>query len=148
VLSTAAGVVFLSLPLTDGVDSLEGLVVKPSMAQACPRAHALPEWVKRVGFVISAISPVYPKQQTFSDPVGTSHLCHERKSFEFQLITLSARAMTLSGIVRPSDAAVLRFTPSSKTVGCSTGSSAGSAPLKILSTYCANLIDIVSNLGP
>jgi hypothetical protein len=37
-----------------------------------------PVWVKRVAFVMSAICPVYPKQQTFSDPVGTSHLCQER----------------------------------------------------------------------
>jgi hypothetical protein len=36
-------------------------------------------WVKRVGFVMSPVCPVYPKQQTFPDPVGTSHLCHERK---------------------------------------------------------------------
>ena len=33
--------------------------------------------VIRVGFVTSAISPVYPKQQTFLDPVGTSHLCQQ-----------------------------------------------------------------------
>jgi hypothetical protein len=33
-----------------------------------------PLWVKRVGFVMSAVCPVYPKQQTFPDPVGTSHL--------------------------------------------------------------------------
>jgi hypothetical protein len=36
-------------------------------------------WVKRVGFVMSAVCPVYPKQQTFPDPVGTSHLCQNRK---------------------------------------------------------------------
>jgi hypothetical protein len=30
--------------------------------------------------VMSAVCPVYPKQQTFPDPVGTSHLCHERTS--------------------------------------------------------------------
>src|SRR5467141_3700407 len=36
--------------------------------------------VKRVGFVMSAICPVYPKQQTFLGPVGTSHLGQERKS--------------------------------------------------------------------
>jgi hypothetical protein len=34
--------------------------------------------VKRVGFVTSPVCPVYPKQQTFPDPVGTSHLCQER----------------------------------------------------------------------
>jgi hypothetical protein len=36
--------------------------------------------VIRVGFVMSAISPVYPQQQTFPDAVGTSHLCQERTS--------------------------------------------------------------------
>src|ERR1700738_1301723 len=36
----------------------------------------------RVGFVTSAVCPVYPKQQTFPDPVGTSHLCQNRTSGE------------------------------------------------------------------
>jgi hypothetical protein len=36
-------------------------------------------WVKRVGFVMSAVCLVYPKQQTFPDPVGTSHLCQQQK---------------------------------------------------------------------
>jgi len=27
-------------------------------------------WVKRVGFVMSAICPVHPEQQTFPDPVA------------------------------------------------------------------------------
>jgi hypothetical protein len=34
-------------------------------------------WVKRVGFVMSAVRPVYPKQQTFPGPIGTSHLCQK-----------------------------------------------------------------------
>jgi len=34
---------------------------------------------KRVGFVMSAICPVYPKRQTLPGPVGTSLLCHKRK---------------------------------------------------------------------
>jgi hypothetical protein len=29
---------------------------------------------------MSAVCPVYPKQQTFPDPVGTSHLCQNRTS--------------------------------------------------------------------
>src|SRR6476659_8440281 len=37
-----------------------------------------PVRVKRVGFVMSAICPVYPKQQTFLGPVGTSHLARRR----------------------------------------------------------------------
>src|ERR1700704_675304 len=28
---------------------------------------------------MSTICPVYPKQQTFTNPVGTSYLCHQRK---------------------------------------------------------------------
>jgi hypothetical protein len=39
-------------------------------------------WVKRVGFVMSAICLVYPKQQTFPDPVGTSHLCQLRTTYD------------------------------------------------------------------
>ena len=37
-----------------------------------------PLGVKRVGFAMSPVCPVYPKQQTFPDPVGTSHLGHEQ----------------------------------------------------------------------
>jgi hypothetical protein len=49
-------------------------------------------------------------------------------------ITLSARARTASGIVRPRAAAVLRFTASSNVTGSSTGRSLGLVPLRILST--------------
>src|SRR5882724_1369581 len=38
----------------------------------------------------------------------------------FHSITLSARAITLSGMVRPSAPAVLRFRANSKMTGCST----------------------------
>ena len=48
--------------------------------------------------------------------------------------TSSARANTDGGIVRPRALAVLRFTTSSNFVDCSTGRSAGLAPLRILST--------------
>ena len=46
----------------------------------------------------------------------------------------SARASTAGGIVRPSAFAVLRLITSSNLVGCSTGRSAGLAPLRILAT--------------
>src|SRR4030095_13828454 len=55
----------------------------------------------------------------------------------FHRITLSARASTFCGIVRPICYAVLRLISSSNFVGCSTGRSAGLAPLRILSTYVA-----------
>src|SRR5215813_690592 len=53
------------------------------------------------------------------------------------LITLSARASTAGGIVRPICFAVFRLITNSNFVGCSTGSSAGFAPFRILSTYVA-----------
>ena len=53
------------------------------------------------------------------------------------LITLSARNSTDCGIVRLSAFAVLRLITNSNFIGCSTGKSAGLAPLRILSTYTA-----------
>ena len=49
-------------------------------------------------------------------------------------ITSSARPSTDCGIVSPSALAVFRLITSSNFVGCSTGRSAGLAPLRILST--------------
>ena len=48
--------------------------------------------------------------------------------------TSSVRARITSGTERPSACAVLPFMTNSKRVGCSTGSSPGSAPFRILST--------------
>ena len=45
-------------------------------------------------------------------------------------MTSSARPSKDSGMVRPSDLAVLRLMTSSNFVGCSTGMSAGLAPLR------------------
>src|SRR5580700_3023046 len=50
-------------------------------------------------------------------------------------ITESASASNLSGISRPIAFAVLTFITNSNLVGCSTGRSAGFAPLAILSTF-------------
>ncbi len=47
---------------------------------------------------------------------------------------LFARANTSGGIVKPSVFAVFRLITNSNFVGCSTGKSAGLAPLRILST--------------
>jgi hypothetical protein len=53
--------------------------------------------VKSVSFVMSAICPAYPEHQTFPDPVGTSHLCHEptfhRQSLQAQLIPFVPRLL-------------------------------------------------------
>ncbi len=53
------------------------------------------------------------------------------------LNTLSARASTFGGIVTPICFAVFKSITSSNFFGCSTGRSAGLAPLRILSTYVA-----------
>src|SRR5262245_28648457 len=50
------------------------------------------------------------------------------------LITLSALASTLGGIVRPICFAAFRLMTNSNFFGCSTGRSAGFAPFRILST--------------
>ena len=52
-------------------------------------------------------------------------------------MTLSARSSSDGGTVSPSAFAVFRLMTSSNFVGCSTGRSAGLAPLRILSTYVA-----------
>jgi hypothetical protein len=60
--------------------------------------------------------------------------CEQVQQPERYSITLSASTMIESGIVRPSALAVLRLITNSNFVGCSTGRSAGFAPLRILST--------------
>src|SRR4029450_12948338 len=52
-------------------------------------------------------------------------------------MTWSARRSNVCGIVSPSALAVLRLMTSANLVGCSTGRSAGLAPLRILSTKVA-----------
>src|SRR5262249_23182247 len=63
-----------------------------------------------------------------------AHSSKKRASIHYW-ITSSARSSSDGGIVRPSALAVLRLMTSSNLVGCSTGKSAGLAPLRILSTY-------------
>src|SRR5262249_26370557 len=63
-------------------------------------------------------------------------------------MTWSARASTDCGIVRPSALAIFRLMSSSNVVGCSTGRSAGLAPLRILSTYVAARRNRSGTCGP
>src|SRR5207249_7667140 len=64
------------------------------------------------------------------------------------LMTLSAWYSTDCGIVRPICFAVLRLITNSNFVGCSTGRSAGFAPLRILSTNVADRRFMSRRLGP
>src|SRR5712692_9220787 len=63
-------------------------------------------------------------------------------------INSSAPTSIDCGIVRPRALAVLRLMTDSNFVGCSTGRSAGLAPLRILSTYSAARRYISSGYGP
>src|SRR5512143_2130445 len=57
--------------------------------------------------------------------------------FMTHLMTRSARARTFAWIITSICLAALRFITNSNLMGCSTGISAGLAPLSILSTYMA-----------
>ena len=56
------------------------------------------------------------------------------ENLKCHLMTLSARTSTFGGIVRPICLAAFRLMMNSNFIGCSTGRSAGLAPLRILST--------------
>ena len=70
------------------------------------------------------------KREFFSIPLGTPG----QEGATTYRITWSALMRTDWGMVRPSALAVFMLMTNSKRVGCSTGRSAGLAPLRILST--------------
>src|ERR1700680_4092417 len=88
---------------------------------------------------VYASQPLSPVATQHSLPSGRYPLLGpdlhrlDRTSFAWRTysITLSARASTVGGMVRPSVLALFRLTTSSSTVGCSIGSSAGFAPLRM-----------------
>src|SRR6266536_2576978 len=92
---------------------------------------------------VYASQPLSPVVTQHSLPSGRYPLLgpglhrQDRTSFAWRThsITSSARASRVGGISRPSALAVLRLITSSYLVGCSTGSSAGFAPLRIWPTY-------------
>jgi len=108
----------------------------------------------RVNLVVLTLRrsfPVFPEKRTISQPVGMSQKCQYQKSPVYRStrhhdrggatpeaqnysITSLALASNVGGICTPSAFAVLRLMTSSIIVGCSTGRSAGFAPLRILST--------------
>src|SRR3981081_134800 len=63
-------------------------------------------------------------------------------------ITSSANKRNSRGITSPSSFAVFRLKTNSSFVGCSTGRSAGLAPLRILSTYVAARRNRSGKLAP
>jgi hypothetical protein len=84
-----------------------------------------------------------PQEQTSSARPVWSEKCQKQthglqQNQHSYSITASARVSTVGGTVMPSTFAVFRLITSSYLVGCSTGRSAGFAPLKILSTKTAD----------
>jgi hypothetical protein len=59
--------------------------------------------VIRVGFVME-ICPVCPNQQTFLDPVGTSHSCHVWTAPDWQELSSRLQGWSVRPCVRPVDA--------------------------------------------
>ena len=92
-------------------------------------AKTIAQSVRRMTFLLTSF---LPRSLSALCPL-LSALCSLLSALS-HLITLSARASMLGGIVRPICLAVLRLMTSSNFVGCSTGRSAGLVPLKILST--------------
>ena len=78
-------------------------------------------------FSIPIIGIFYPE-------ILTHAICLTPRAY---LITLSARASTFGGIVRPICLAAFRLMMNSNFIGCYTGRSAGLVPLRILSTKVA-----------
>jgi hypothetical protein len=95
----------------------------------------------------SSMVPERPTADPWSSPKRTPNATSQRQSGRtvhrrersatrnYQIT--SARTCSDWGIVRPSALAVFELMTSSNLVGCSTGRSAGFAPLRILSTYPA-----------
>jgi hypothetical protein len=71
-------------------------------------------------------------------PKGANKRLMHRSKQQLYSITSSARVSSVGGTMMPSAFAVFKLMTSSNLVGCSTGRSAGFAPLKILSTKAAD----------
>jgi hypothetical protein len=85
----------------------------------------------------AAFTSVLPDNRTSSASVGMSQRCQQETHAPQQQhrysITSSARASSAGGTVRPRALAVLRLMTNLYVDACSTGKSAGLAPLRILS---------------
>src|SRR5436309_2366900 len=105
---------------------IRGIVVGCCASAEKPRAKSTEHRARKKIFLGIAFYPSFMLMTIADLRLLTSDLRY--------LITLSALASTLGGIVRPICLAVFRLITSSIFVGCSTGRSAGLAPFMILST--------------
>src|SRR5262249_49133299 len=114
------------------VDAFDIAVLAQASDERCENRRG-----SRRGGVISEIpDPIHFPSLLRPQPERRSEeLSHgSREGATVHSITRSARSSTDGGMVRPRAFAVLRLITSSYFVGCSTGRSAGLAPLRILST--------------
>src|SRR6266403_44846 len=111
------------------------------------RLPLFPRKRTQVGHPAMSVSCQYQKS-----PVYRSTRHHDRggatPEAQNYSITSLALASNVGGICTPSAFAVLRLMTSSIIVGCSTGRSAGFAPLRILSTYGATCRNMSSRFAP
>jgi hypothetical protein len=94
---------------------------------------ACPFRANRVVFSVRRRLPVYPGEQTSSEPVGMSEKCQKQAVLNHSITSL-AIASKVWGTVRPKAFAVLRLIANSYLVGACTGRSAGFSPLRMRST--------------
>jgi hypothetical protein len=92
--------------------------------------------------VMSAVAPITtefcaPQRTAVSARTGREQVQQRSAVRQSHSITSSASASSWSGTASPMAFAAWRLITSSNLVGCSTGNSAGCAPLRIISTYSA-----------
>jgi len=90
--------------------------------------------IKMTAIVSSIFSPFLSNHAPSSRPGGILSGTFVGMLRGVHLITLSALANTLGGMVRPICLAVFKLMTNSNFVGCSTGKSAGLAPFTVLFT--------------
>ena len=86
-------------------------------------------WQK--GESLQQIAQLFKKSSCPATTASSATAANEPETLD-HWITSSARSSNDGGIARPSALAVFRFMTSSNFAGCSTGRSAGFAPLRIL----------------
>ncbi len=121
---------------------MEALTVEPPNA----RLQLLPKAVATQERRLEAVSCKALLGPDLSHRLALARRCPCQRSYgetvpdtfaESYLITLSAWYSTEGGMVRPICCAVCTLITSSNFIGCSTGSSAGLVPCRILCTYVA-----------
>ena len=106
-------------------------------------------WLRQIGALCSFVTSLRRTRSLRCACAASGHAArHPKELPTFHSITSSARASSWDGTSMPSACAVLTLMTKSNFVGCSTGRSAGLAPLIILSTYMAERRNKPGMLAP